>query len=97
MQIRFLFGGEYNSDESKIYPTIIDEPNINSEVMRKVKFFGPILPIFSFEKVSEIDKIILSKFQIHLHSMFSDDKEFVKILSADTDLVVELLMIPLFT
>ena len=72
---KILFGGEYNSDESKIYPTIIDEPNINSEVMQS-EIFGPILPIFSFEKVSEIDKIILSNPDPLALYVFSDDKEF---------------------
>ena len=75
MQIRFCLKCNYNSDESKIYPTIIDEPNINSEVMQS-EIFGPILLIFSFEKVSEIDKIILSNPDPLALYVFSDDKEF---------------------
>tara|TARA_B100001173_G_scaffold301568_1_gene302299 strand:- start:219 stop:1580 length:1362 start_codon:yes stop_codon:yes gene_type:complete len=72
---KILFGGDYDSNKSKIYPTIIDEPNIKSEIMQS-EIFGPILPIFSFEKVSEIDKIILSNPDPLALYVFSNDKEF---------------------
>ena len=63
----------------------------------KVEIFGPILPIFSFEKVSEIDKIILSTPDPLALYIFSDDKEFSENIIRECDLVVGLLMIPLFT
>jgi aldehyde dehydrogenase (NAD+) len=72
---KILFGGEYNSDEKKIYPTIIDQPNINGEIMQS-EIFGPILPIFSFENISEIDKIILSNPDPLALYVFSNDNEF---------------------
>ena len=72
---KILFGGEYNSDLRKIYPTIIDEPNMKSEIMQS-EIFGPILPIFSFENISEIDKIILSNPDPLALYVFSDDKDF---------------------
>ena len=72
---KILFGGDYDSNKRKIYPTIIDEPNIKSEIMQS-EIFGPILPIFSFEKVSEIDKIILSNPDPLALYVFSNDKEF---------------------
>ena len=72
---KILFGGEYDSDERKIYPTIINEPSISSEIMQN-EIFGPILPIFSFEKITEIDKIILSNPDPLALYVFSNDKKF---------------------
>tara|TARA_A100000164_G_scaffold381854_1_gene435949 strand:- start:4997 stop:6364 length:1368 start_codon:yes stop_codon:yes gene_type:complete len=72
---KILFGGEYDADERKIYPTIINEPNMSNEIMQN-EIFGPILPIFSFEKITEIDKIILSNPDPLALYVFSNDKKF---------------------
>ncbi|ARV06487.1 aldehyde dehydrogenase [Polaribacter sp. SA4-10] len=53
----FLIGGKTNSEDYYISPTLIDEPSIDSEVM-KGEIFGPILPLISYESEEKIDKII---------------------------------------
>lgn len=52
-------GGQTNAKDLYIAPTIIDEPKLDSEVM-KDEIFGPILPVVSYQDVSDLDRIILS-------------------------------------
>ncbi len=52
-----LIGGEHDKETLYIAPTLIDEPALDSEVM-KDEIFGPILPILSFEDRSQIEKVI---------------------------------------
>ncbi|TYC14838.1 aldehyde dehydrogenase [Bizionia gelidisalsuginis] len=54
-----VIGGITSSEALYISPTIIDEPTLGSEVM-KDEIFGPILPVISYTKTSELDAIILS-------------------------------------
>jgi len=52
-----LFGGQTNESDNYIAPTLLDEPKLESLVM-KDEIFGPILPILSYENENEIDEII---------------------------------------
>jgi aldehyde dehydrogenase (NAD+) len=52
-----IIGGQTDINSLYIAPTIIDEPKLDSEVMRD-EIFGPILPVISYENISEIDAII---------------------------------------
>lgn len=52
-----LIGGETDKEELYIAPTLLDEPNLNSQSMKE-EIFGPILPIISYDKEEEIDTII---------------------------------------
>jgi aldehyde dehydrogenase (NAD+) len=52
-----VFGGETNEKDLYIAPTIINEPDLESNVMQD-EIFGPILPILSFESENDISKII---------------------------------------
>ncbi len=51
------FGGNINLNKLFIEPTIIVDPEINSEIMNE-EIFGPILPILSYENESEIKNIL---------------------------------------
>ncbi len=51
------FGGKINMDKLYIEPTIIVDPQIDSEIMKE-EIFGPILPILSYENESEIQNIL---------------------------------------
>ncbi|PQJ72049.1 aldehyde dehydrogenase [Polaribacter butkevichii] len=73
----FLTGGTTNKEDLFIAPTLIDEPSLNSEVM-KGEIFGPILPVISYESEEEIDKLI-SKYDKPLaFYIFSTDKKITK-------------------
>ncbi|WP_158841179.1 aldehyde dehydrogenase [Polaribacter sp. L3A8] len=73
----FLIGGKTNKEDLFITPTLINEPSLDSEVM-KGEIFGPILPVISYESEEEIDKII-SKYDKPLaFYIFSTDKKIAK-------------------
>lgn len=52
-----LVGGRINREDNFISPTLIDEPSLDSEVM-KGEIFGPISPVISYETEEDIEKII---------------------------------------
>jgi aldehyde dehydrogenase (NAD+) len=54
---KILFGGQNNSEDCYLAPTLIDETSFVSPVMKE-EIFGPILPILSYENESELDAII---------------------------------------
>lgn len=53
-----IVGGQTNIDTQYIAPTLIDEPKLDSEVM-KDEIFGPILPVISYDDDSKLERIIL--------------------------------------
>jgi aldehyde dehydrogenase (NAD+) len=72
-----IFGGTYDVSDSYLAPTLIDEPSLDSEVM-KDEIFGPILPILSYETESDIDSV-LSQYEKPLgFYVFSNDTSFYK-------------------
>lgn len=72
-----LAGGQSNSSDFYIAPTLIDEPNVDSLVMKE-EIFGPILPVLSFKNEDDLDKII-SRYEKPLSLyVFSNNKSFAK-------------------
>ncbi|CAA0191937.1 Aldehyde dehydrogenase [Tenacibaculum maritimum] len=72
-----LIGGETNRDNRYIAPTLIDEPSLDSEVMKE-EIFGPILPLISYKNEQDIDTII-SKYDKPLALyVFTQEKPFAK-------------------
>lgn len=73
---KILFGGQSNSDSLYLAPTLLDEPKMDSLVMKE-EIFGPILPIISYQSKADIDKII-SSFEKPLSLyLFSQNKTFI--------------------
>jgi len=73
----FLLGGQTNREDNYISPTLIDEPSLDSEVM-KGEIFGPIFPLISYENENEIHSII-SKYDKPLALyVFTKKKSFAK-------------------
>jgi aldehyde dehydrogenase (NAD+) len=52
-----ILGGQNNPSDNYIAPTILDEPHLNSEVM-KGEIFGPILPVISYDTFENLKSII---------------------------------------
>lgn len=52
-----IYGGKHDINNLTIEPTIINEPNLNSEIMTE-EIFGPILPIISFHNKEQLYEII---------------------------------------
>lgn len=56
-----LFGGQTNKSELYIAPTLLDNPKLDSLIMKE-EIFGPILPILSYQNESDLETII-SKYE----------------------------------
>lgn len=74
---KIVYGGETDRGENYIAPTIIDEPEMKSEVM-KGEIFGPILPVLSFEDFEEVSSIIFSYEKPLSLYIFSNDSRKAK-------------------
>jgi aldehyde dehydrogenase (NAD+) len=70
-------GGKTNAGKLYISPTIIDEPNLDSEVM-KGEIFGPILPVLSYEDEDDINAIITKYNKPLSLYVFSTNNTFAK-------------------
>ncbi|WP_299160990.1 aldehyde dehydrogenase [uncultured Tenacibaculum sp.] len=53
----FIVGGQTDRDDRYIAPTIINEPSLDSEVM-KGEIFGPIFPLISYDNEEDIANIL---------------------------------------
>jgi aldehyde dehydrogenase (NAD+) len=72
-----ICGGKINTKDWFIAPTLLDEPKLDSLVMQD-EIFGPILPLLSFQEVSEI-KTIINRYEKPLSLyVFSENKLFIK-------------------
>jgi aldehyde dehydrogenase (NAD+) len=72
-----ITGGKLNENELYISPTLINEPALESELM-KDEIFGPLLPILSYKNEEELE-IILSKYEKPLALyVFSTSKSFIE-------------------
>lgn len=72
-----VFGGTIDETNNYIAPTLIDEPSLESEVMRH-EIFGPILPILTYDTQEDIDRIITNFEKPLALYAFSNNKTFVE-------------------
>lgn len=54
---KVVFGGQSNKETCFLAPTLIDEPSLDSEIMKE-EIFGPILPILSYQNTVDLKHII---------------------------------------
>ena len=74
---KVIFGGETDANELYISPTLIEEPTLDSPVMKE-EIFGPILPILIYETEADIQNVI-SRYEKPLSFyIFSENKSFAK-------------------
>ncbi len=79
--VSVIFGGEVEEEGCYIAPTLVDEPSLDSELMKN-EIFGPILPILSYKTDADIENIIWNYEKPLSLYVFSNSKEFVsKILN----------------
>ncbi len=70
-------GGIHDEESLYIAPTLIDEPSLDSEIM-KDEIFGPLLPLLSYENEGDLNKII-SRYEKPLSLyVFTENKSFVE-------------------
>jgi len=71
----FLVGGKTNREDNYIAPTLIDEPSLDSEIM-KGEIFGPISPVISYETEKDLENIIHKYEKPLALYVFSGNKKF---------------------
>lgn len=72
-----IFGGKNTADDFYIAPTLIDEPKLDSSIMKE-EIFGPILPLLSYESEADLEKII-SRYEKPLSLyVFTGSRAFAK-------------------
>ncbi|MCY1487737.1 Aldehyde dehydrogenase [compost metagenome] len=74
---KVITGGIHDEEMLYIAPTLIDEPTLDSNIM-KDEIFGPLLPLLSYETESDLEKII-SRYEkpLSLYA-FTEDKAFAE-------------------
>lgn len=76
-EYKVISGGIHDEETLYISPTLIDEPYLDSEIM-KDEIFGPLLPLLSYENESDLEKII-SKYEKPLSLyVFTENKSFAE-------------------
>lgn len=70
-----IYGGNSHEDDCYLEPTVVDQPDLQSDLMRD-EIFGPILPILTYETFDDLKKIInpLPK-PLSLY-VFTEDSDF---------------------
>ncbi|MCI9844536.1 aldehyde dehydrogenase [Flavobacterium pectinovorum] len=74
---KVIFGGESDSTDFYIAPTLLDEPELESPVMNE-EIFGPLLPILVYESEHDIDAVIRKYEKPLAFYVFSDNDSFAK-------------------
>jgi len=74
---KIVIGGTINEETLYLSPTVIDEPNLDSDLM-KDEIFGPILPVLSYKNENEISNIILKHNKPLSLYVFSNNQAFAK-------------------
>ncbi|RKS02081.1 aldehyde dehydrogenase [Flavobacterium sp. 102] len=76
-----LLGGKANSKDFYIAPTLLDNPSLESLVMKE-EIFGPILPILSYDSEADLEQIITQYEKPLSLYVFTKNKTFAhKIIS----------------
>jgi len=75
---KVLYGGKFNVETLKIEPTLIDEPSLESFIMKE-EIFAPILPIKKFKTKQEALEIIKRNDTPLAFYCFTSDKDFEKL------------------
>ena len=72
-----IHGGITNETQMYLSPTLIDEPSLESELMKE-EIFGPLLPIISYENEEDI-KTVISRYEKPLALyVFSTSRQFIQ-------------------
>ncbi|TNJ46509.1 aldehyde dehydrogenase [Tamlana fucoidanivorans] len=72
-----VFGGAIHLNSCFVAPTLIDNPKLDSPIMKE-EIFGPILPILSFQTEKDIEHILWNLDKPLACYIFSKNKTFIK-------------------
>jgi len=74
---KILFGGQGDEQDKYLAPTLVDEPDLGSNLM-KGEIFGPILPLLSYSSESDLANVIALHGKPLALYVFSNSKYFSK-------------------
>lgn len=77
-----IFGGKYDLNKLKIEPTLVNVKDFNTHLMTN-EIFGPLLPIYSYNNMSEIYNIITKNKNPLALYLFTTDKNIEKEILAN--------------
>lgn len=80
---KIIVGGESNSEESYIAPTVIDKVSSADAVMQE-EIFGPILPVIEYSDIGEAIALINSRPKPLALYLFSQNKNLQKRICQET-------------
>ncbi len=72
---RILYGGQSDSEENLLAPTLVDAPNFSSPLMQE-EIFGPILPLYSYTNFDDLQATIEAFDKPLSLYVFTEDKAF---------------------
>lgn len=79
---KVLVGGDSDSKDLYLSPTLLDNPRLDSTIMKQ-EIFGPILPIISYRTEEELNSIIRSYEKSLALYVFSNQVKFINRVIAD--------------
>lgn len=72
-----VIGGQFNRETMQIAPTVMDNVTYDDAVMKE-EIFGPVLPILTFDAISEVYTTLSKKAKPLALYIFSSDKKCIK-------------------
>lgn len=81
-QEKTVHGGNYNKEDLRIEPTVLDNVSLTDPVMQE-EIFGPILPILTYNSIDEAKRIIKDRPHPLAFYVFSNDKRTIKSLTSE--------------
>ena len=77
------FGGKIDENNLYVEPTLVINPDLNSEIMKE-EIFGPVLPIISYENENDLNKILNFNPSPLAFYIFSNNQKFIdKLINAN--------------
>jgi aldehyde dehydrogenase (NAD+) len=73
---KVIYGGATDDKDLFFGPTIVENPDLNSNLMQE-EIFGPILPIITYSKENEIHKVMENRERPLAFYVFSKRKKFI--------------------
>lgn len=70
-----VHGGMQSEDDCYLAPTLVDQPSLESELMKE-EIFGPILPVLSYDTFDDLKKVITPLPKPLSLYVFTEDSDF---------------------
>jgi len=79
--VKTVHGGQVNREALQIAPTVMDKVTWDDAVMQE-EIFGPVLPVLTYEKLSDIIDLLADKPKPLAFYVFSENKTHIRTLTS---------------